>query len=272
MPSIDNAANSVPLPTADSMTPQQRAGEQVYIAEGCVACHTQQVRSVEMDKMWGERPGMAADYAFATRQDVWRNPATLMGTERTGPDLTNVGRRQPSEEWHYLHLNAPRSVVPGSVMPSYPWLFEHRNGKPVPTQKARDLVAYLLSRKQASLPNGDASTVAASTNISGADLYTTYCGACHQADGKGLPGAFPPLAQSTIVTGDDLDRYVDIIMNGVDRSPEYAVMPPIGTMNNLTPEQVAAIINHERTSFGNAAHKVSIDEIRSSLQRMRSQP
>lgn len=269
MPSIDNAATSVALPTADTLTPQQRAGEQVFIAEGCVACHTQQVRSVDMDRPWGERAGMAADYAFATRQNIWRNPATLMGTERTGPDLTNVGRRQPSEEWHYLHLNAPRSVVPGSIMPSYPWLFEHHNGKPQPTQRARDLVAYLLSRKQAMVPNGEAANVGASTSsINGAELYTTYCASCHQADGKGLPGAFPPLANSAVVIGDDLDLYVNIIMNGVDRLPEYAVMPPIGSMNNLTPEQVAAIINHERTSFGNSAHKVSVSDINAALQQL----
>lgn len=251
------------------MTPQQRAGERVFISEGCVACHTQQVRSVDMDRPWGARAGMAADYAYATRQDVWRNPATLMGTERTGPDLTNIGRRQPSEAWHLMHLYDPRSVVPGSIMPSYPWLFEQKNGKRVATQQGRDLVAYLLSRKQASVPNGAApANAAAATSANGAELYTTYCAACHQADGKGLPGAFPPLSGSAVVIGDDLDSYVSIIMNGVDRLPDYAVMPPIGTMNNLTAEQVAAIIDHERTSWGNAAHTVSVSDIKASLQRI----
>jgi cytochrome c oxidase cbb3-type subunit 2 len=219
-----------------------------------------------MDRPWGERAGMAADYAHATRQDVWRNPATLMGTERTGPDLTNIGRRQPSEEWHLMHLYDPRSVVPGSIMPSYPWLFEQQNGKRVATQQGRDLVAYLLSRKQPTLPSATASSASrASATADGEALYTTYCAACHQADGKGLSGAFPPLVKSDIVVGDDLQQYVNIIMHGVDRKAEYAVMPAIGELNALTPEQVTAIINHERTSWGNRAHTVSVTEIKAAL-------
>lgn len=255
------------------MTAQERAGEQVFIAEGCVACHTQQVRSVDMDRTWGERAGMAADYATATRQNMWRNPATLMGTERTGPDLTNVGKRQPSEEWHLLHLYNPRSVVPGSIMPSYPWLFELRGGKRIATAKGRDLVAYLLSRKQVPIASG---TIAPSPgtppSVDGETLYTTYCAACHQADGKGLSGAFPPLANSNVVNGDDLQQYVNIIMHGVDRRAEYATMPAIGELNALTPEQVTAIINYERTSWGNSAHTVSLDQIKAFIKPSKAQP
>jgi len=280
MPALDNQRTSVPLPTAEPMTPQQRAGERVFIAEGCIACHTQQVRSVAMDRMWGDRPGIPADYATATRQDVWHNATTLMGTERTGPDLTNIGARQPSREWHYMHLAAPRSVVPASIMPSYPWLFRREGGKVVPTQEAQDLVAYLLSRKQASLPTGmsaepyrmGASTttsVARSTSgLDGKTLYTQNCEACHQANGQGLPGAFPPLAGSATVNGDDIDLYVAIIMRGIDRLPDYAVMPNIGTINKLTPEQVAAIINHERSSWGNHAAPVSVERVRAAMKKL----
>jgi len=57
-----------------------------------------------MDKMWGERPSIAADYADLYRTDFWRNTATVMSTERTGPDLTSIGTRQPSIYWHLLHL------------------------------------------------------------------------------------------------------------------------------------------------------------------------
>jgi cytochrome c oxidase cbb3-type subunit 2 len=83
-------------------------GKNVYIANGCVGCHTQQVRNVDMDKVWGERPGIAADYAGIKRTDFWRNTATLMGTERTGPDLTNIGKRQSSLAWNLLHLYTGR--------------------------------------------------------------------------------------------------------------------------------------------------------------------
>lgn len=302
IPSIDNQRNVTMLPGVKPLTAQERAGERTFIAEGCVACHTQQVRSVAMDRVWGERPGIPADYAQGTRQDVWRNAATLMGTERTGPDLANIGARQPSEAWHLMHLYAPRAAVPASIMPSYPWLFEHKataaegdvvvnvpqehkraSGVVVATQQARDLVSYLLSRIQAPLPDGmarpeyrmgapAAERQASQTKVDGAALYTTYCEACHQADGKGLPGAFPPLAGSPTVLGNDLDQYVDIVMHGVDRRADFAVMPAVGELNNLTAEQITAIINHERTSWGNAAPEVSVARVREALAKKRSTP
>src|SRR3546814_520639 len=103
-------------------------GLRVYIAEGCVACHTQQVRSIEMDKTWGDRPSIPSDYYYSKqRLDLWRQSPSLLGSERTGPDLSNIGNRQPSEDWHLLHLYNPRLVVKESVMPSYPWLFETKS-------------------------------------------------------------------------------------------------------------------------------------------------
>ena len=99
-------------------------GKALFIENGCVACHTQQVRNIDMDKVWGSRPGIAADYADNKRMSSFVNTATLMGTERTGPDLTNVGNRQPSLEWNLLHLYQPRAVVSKSIMPSYKWLFD----------------------------------------------------------------------------------------------------------------------------------------------------
>src|SRR5690606_42016152 len=95
---------NAPLPNAEKMSDAARKGKAIYIANGCVACHTQQVRNIEMDKVWGSRPSIAADYADMRRQDIWRNTATLMGTERTGPDLTDVGDRQPSRDWNLGHL------------------------------------------------------------------------------------------------------------------------------------------------------------------------
>jgi cytochrome c oxidase cbb3-type subunit 2 len=267
----------------------------VFIANGCVACHTQQVRNIDMDKMWGSRPSIAADYAANTRTDFWRNTATLMGTERTGPDLTNVGSRQPSLAWNLLHLYQPRTVVAESVMPAYPWLFTVKNeigkdeievivpdnfrkgitGKIIATKEALQLVAYLQSLKQTPLPDGSPSPdflykkeekIALSDNEinlpDGALLYTNNCQSCHQANGEGLKGAFPPLKGSPVVNGDDLELFVTIIMKGYDARPEYAVMNAVGADNNLTPEEVTAIINHEKTSWGNQAKTVSVEEVK----------
>lgn len=265
------------------LTEEELEGQQVYIAEGCVACHTQQVRNIDMDMVWGKRGSLPLDYTNATITSALRNPATLMGTERTGPDLTDIGRRIPSEDWHYRHLYDPRSVVPQSIMPSYPWLFTSENGTLRPTQEGRALVAYLLSRKQRDLRDGIAapetrwktrtSTTreeSAAPTVSGAELYASYCASCHQPNGTGVEGAFPPLIKSPIVLGNNIDTYVSIIMKGIDANPSYAVMPPVGELNGLTAEQVVAIMNHERTSWGHSAPTVSIDDVRRALKKLQS--
>ena len=100
-------------------TSAQLRGREVYIANGCVYCHTQQPRAQgfgpDLARGWG-RATVAADYAY--------DRPHLLGTMRTGPDLMNIGVRQPSEQWHLGHLYQPRAYVPGSIMPSYPFLFE----------------------------------------------------------------------------------------------------------------------------------------------------
>jgi len=140
-------------------TEEQLYGRSVYIREGCMYCHSQQVRpegfGVDQERFWG-RPSVPADYVF--------DKPHQLGTMRTGPDLMNIGVRQSSEDWHWAHLYNPRIVVPGSIMPPFPWLFEEKlsagpndkvitlpdslapEGKVVVTGRdARALTAYLLS-------------------------------------------------------------------------------------------------------------------------------
>jgi cytochrome c oxidase cbb3-type subunit 2 len=301
-PAIQSQNDNAPLPNSRALNRLETAGKDVFIAEGCVACHTQQVRNLDMDKVWGARPSIAADYANIKRTDVWRNTATLMGSERTGPDLTSIGNRQPSSDWHLMHLYNPRSVLAESVMPSYAWLFEVRDyafdgdvvvnvpdkfkkgiqGKIVATPKALALVAYLKSLKQVPLPDGrpvpvflygkDAAVANTSSALPGQDkpafdgaaLYATNCQSCHQGNGEGLVGAFPPLKGSKVVLDPDPEVQVTIIMKGYNGrvSEGYGIMPPVGTNNNLKPEEVTAIINHERSSWGNNSKKVSVDEVK----------
>lgn len=307
MPAIDNQIRNAPLPNAEAMSEAAIKGKALYIANGCVACHTQQVRNVDMDKMWGSRPSIAADYANIKRQDIWRNTATLMGTERTGPDLTDVGNRQPSLEWNLLHLYNPRAVVKASIMPAYPWLFEvkefanpkdvvvavpaeflkNKNAKVVATEEALQLVAYLQSLKQTELPTGiptpeflykraqkvlaggsvDGSVIAAD----GVALYATHCQACHQENGEGLPGAFPPLKGSKIVLDDNPETMVDIIMNGYNgrASEGYGPMAAVGTLAGLTADEISAIMNHEKTSWGNDAKKVTPEQVQKIIDSLK---
>ena len=93
MPALQNQNNNAPLPGSVPLAGDALAGKSVYVAEGCVGCHSQQVRNIEMDKVFGSRPGMPADYANLKRMNIWQNTSTVMGTERTGPDLTNIAER-----------------------------------------------------------------------------------------------------------------------------------------------------------------------------------
>jgi cytochrome c oxidase cbb3-type subunit 2 len=146
------------------LTDMQRKGQKVYIANGCVYCHTQQVRpersGTDIARGWGERRTIAEDYMTQGR--------ALLGTMRTGPDLSNIGTRNPSDVWHLMHLYNPQTTSKGSNMPPFPFLFVTRkiegtkspdalNLPPefappagmeiVPTDDAKALIAYLQSLK-----------------------------------------------------------------------------------------------------------------------------
>lgn len=100
----------------DGMKPYtalQLEGRDIYVREGCVGCHSQMVRPFRAEV---ERYG---HYSVAG-ESVWDHPF-LWGSKRTGPDLARVGQRY-SDDWHYAHLMDPRSVVPQSNMPAFPWL------------------------------------------------------------------------------------------------------------------------------------------------------
>lgn len=101
--------------------------------------------------------------------------------------------------------------------------------------------------------------------LDGNALYATHCQSCHQANGEGLKGAFPPLKGSLIVLDESPEKMIDIIMNGYNARPGFAVMPPIGTTSNLTDAEIAAIINHERSSWGNNARNIPHEEVKKIL-------
>lgn len=138
-------------------------GRKVYVDLGCVYCHSQQVRpegfGADIARNWGTRRSVARDTIF--------DAPHLLGTMRTGPDLMNIGARQPDANWHNQHLFNPTITSPGSVMPRFPFLYEKRKlapGEPpladavrlppgalaegfclIPNERGRDLVAYLQS-------------------------------------------------------------------------------------------------------------------------------
>lgn len=109
------ADKTAALPGVVLLEGEAALGRQIYLQEGCGVCHTQFLRNLPVDEPYG-RGSVPGDYAL--------EDPPLLGTQRTGPDLSNVGVRQPSDLWNLIHLYNPRAVVSTSVMPGYPWLFE----------------------------------------------------------------------------------------------------------------------------------------------------
>ena len=126
-------------------------GRDLYIREGCVGCHSQQIRMLRAEV---QRYG---PYSLAS-ESVYERPF-LWGSKRTGPDLTRVGERY-SDEWHRIHLRNPRVVVPESNMPGYLWLAQ----QPV---KSDDIGDRMRALRTLGVPYTDAQIAAASQALQG---------------------------------------------------------------------------------------------------------
>ncbi|MDJ0949569.1 MAG: cytochrome-c oxidase, cbb3-type subunit II [Alphaproteobacteria bacterium] len=147
--SIGGLVEIVPLYTIESTiervkgmrpyTPLELMGRNIYIREGCYLCHSQMVRPFR-DEV--ERYG---HYSLAA-ESMYDHPFQW-GSKRTGPDLARVGGKY-SHEWHAAHMTDPRSVVPESIMPAYPFLREH-------ALDADDIAEHLKTNKAIGVPYSD---------------------------------------------------------------------------------------------------------------------
>jgi len=120
-------------------TPLELAGRDIYVREGCYACHSQMIRTLRSDV---ERYGH-----FSLAAESMYDHPFQWGSKRTGPDLARVGGKY-SDAWHVAHLKAPREFVPGSVMPGYSFLAEAR----LATEHLPDA---LLALKRTGVPYSD---------------------------------------------------------------------------------------------------------------------
>jgi len=285
-------SNIPPGPGVKPLTALEAQGRDVYVASGCSYCHTQQVRPLQQDKVFG-RPSAPGDFTYQTPE--------LLGSQRTGPDLTNIGARQPSVVWQYIHLYNPRAVVPQSIMPAFEWMFQIVDDAPsgvapvvlptayapvrgvvVPTRDAQALIAYLLALKQAPFPgetnrstapiNGAAGVpTSASAPVASSDetaqgsaLFTATCAACHQVTGEGLSGAFPALKGNSTINDADPTRHIQVVLNGLQGASVGGIvyaspMPAFGA--TLSDAEVANIINYERSSWGNQGTPVTLEQV-----------
>lgn len=132
VPLMYQAETIKPLPGVTPYPPLQLAGRDIYVREGCYNCHSQMIRTLRFET---ERYG---HYSLAG-ESVYDRPFQW-GSKRTGPDLARVGGRY-SDDWHRLHLTDPRSVVPESNMPSYPWLQQTTVDAPLVLKKLAALRA-----------------------------------------------------------------------------------------------------------------------------------
>lgn len=162
-------------------SPQVAQGREVYLAEGCITCHSQYIRpNVATDVLWwGPASSLAARLA---------EEPPLFGLRRQGPDLANVGNRR-SAEWERLHLRNPQALAQGSRMPRYERLFDPGDGR------GEALVAYLCSLGSDTISDRLSQTAAwkpdpialnaPSAADAGRALYAHLCSSCHGLQGKG---------------------------------------------------------------------------------------
>lgn len=106
-----------PIRGLQPYTALQLAGRDIYLREGCYNCHSQMIRPFHAETLRYGHYSVAGEY-------VYDHPFQW-GSKRTGPDLHRVGAKY-SDDWHRVHLNNPRDVVPESIMPAYPWLNENQ--------------------------------------------------------------------------------------------------------------------------------------------------
>lgn len=148
-------------------------GKQVYIAEGCINCHSQYIRPNSPDEIpWG--PSTSPEQALSAKP-------VLIGNRRNGPDLSNIGLRR-SPAWLKAHFIDPQAFAKGSAMPSYTHLFADTRGD--------DLIAYLsglgmehFEKRQEQIKAWQPPTP--SGGGSGRNLFSTHCAVCHGETGAG---------------------------------------------------------------------------------------
>jgi len=133
------------------LTPLQLAGRDIYVREGCYNCHSQMIRPFRAETLRYGHYSVAGEF-------VYDHPFQW-GSKRTGPDLHRVGGKY-SDEWHRIHLNNPRDVVPESNMPSYAWL-----------EKAlldpSESPAHMTALRRVGVPYTDAQIAASAAEVKG---------------------------------------------------------------------------------------------------------
>jgi cytochrome c oxidase cbb3-type subunit 2 len=138
-----------PIEGVKPYTALQLAGRDVYLREGCYNCHSQMIRPFRAETLRYGPYSVAGEF-------VYDHPFQW-GSKRTGPDLHRVGGKY-SDEWHRIHLNNPRDVVPESNMPAYPWLEKN-------AVSAAEMSTRMKALRMVGVPYTDAEVAAAAADV-----------------------------------------------------------------------------------------------------------
>ena len=151
VPLFFQRSTTQPVPGLKPYTALQLAGRDIYVREGCYNCHSQMIRTLHSEVLRYGHYSMAGEF-------VYDHPFQW-GSKRTGPDLQRVGGKY-SDEWHRIHLNNPRDLVPESNMPAYPWLL---------TTNADDATigAHMKGLRRVGVPYTDAEIAQAGDEVHG---------------------------------------------------------------------------------------------------------
>lgn len=151
VPLFFQKSTTEPVRGLQPYTALQVAGRDIYLREGCYNCHSQMIRPFRAETLRYGHYSVAGEF-------VWDHPFQW-GSKRTGPDLHRVGGRY-SDEWHRIHLNNPRDVVPESNMPAYPWLEKN-------AADAGSIQAHMKALRIAGVPYTDEQIAQAPADLKG---------------------------------------------------------------------------------------------------------
>ena len=166
------------------LTALQLAGRDIYTREGCYNCHSQMIRPFRAETLRYGHYSVAGEF-------VYDHPFQW-GSKRTGPDLHRVGAKY-SNEWHRIHLNNPRDLVPESNMPAYPWLEK----SPVDDGS---MASHMTALRRVGVPYTDAEIASAASDVRGKTeldalvAYLQSLGLALTNNGAGATGAPPAQA------------------------------------------------------------------------------
>jgi cytochrome c oxidase cbb3-type subunit 2 len=151
VPLFFQKSTTQPIEGLKPYTALQVVGRDIYVREGCYNCHSQMIRPFRAETLRYGAYSVAGEF-------VYDHPFQW-GSKRTGPDLARVGGRY-SDDWHRIHLNNPRDVVPESIMPAYPWLAKN-------AADASTIAAHMKGLRTLGAPYSDEEIAKAAEDVTG---------------------------------------------------------------------------------------------------------